>query len=92
VVADHRGRGVPGLAATDFRLLVDGREVPIDYFTEIVAGAAAAPAPAPERQAPATGSTAGVDPAVPAAMAVPDECTRCLASLAAYMPAKRDRG
>lgn len=35
VVVDADGQRVPGLAREDFRLLVDGREVPIDYFSEV---------------------------------------------------------
>jgi VWFA-related protein len=82
VVTDRKGRRVPGLAATDFRLLVDGKEVPIDYFTEIAAGAAAAPVPAREDKAPATASAAAgaptaaaaaAAPSAPAAMAAPGE-------------------
>lgn len=45
VVTDAKGNFVPGLTVNDFRLLVDGREVTIDYFSEIrnrVATAAAA--------------------------------------------------
>lgn len=38
VVTDGRGQRVPGLGPADFRLLVDGREVPIDYFSEIREG------------------------------------------------------
>lgn len=56
VVMDGRGRRVEGLDAVDFRLLVDGREVPIDYFTEVkdgevVAGRTASGAPAPAASA-----------------------------------------
>jgi VWFA-related protein len=40
VVTDRRGERVRGLAASDFRLLVDGREVAIDYFAELADGAA----------------------------------------------------
>ena len=40
VVTDSRGQRIKGLNPTDFRLLVDGKEVPIDYFTEIRGGAA----------------------------------------------------
>ena len=40
VVTDRGGERVRGLAAGDFRLLVDGREVPIDYFAEVAEGAA----------------------------------------------------
>lgn len=42
VVTDGRGDRVRGLTAKDFRLLVDGREVPVDYFTEVADGEMAA--------------------------------------------------
>ncbi len=38
VVTDRNGVRVPGLTASDFRLVVDGREVPIEYFSEILGG------------------------------------------------------
>lgn len=38
VVTDRSGDRVTGLGAEDFRLLVDGEEVPISYFTEIREG------------------------------------------------------
>jgi len=38
VVTATSGRRVPGLATADFRLLVDGKEVPIEYFAEISEG------------------------------------------------------
>ncbi|MDX1382572.1 MAG: VWA domain-containing protein [Thermoanaerobaculia bacterium] len=38
VVTDSAGNRVRGLEATDFRLLVDGEEMPIDYFSEVVGG------------------------------------------------------
>lgn len=38
VVTDREGRRVPGLKAGDFRLRVDGKEVPIEYFSEIKDG------------------------------------------------------
>lgn len=38
VVTDRGDNRVRGLAAEDFQLLVDGREVPIEFFTEIVDG------------------------------------------------------
>lgn len=54
VVTDKRGNRVQGLTAADFRLLVDGKEVPIGYFTEVAGGEMASfpseegePAPAP---------------------------------------------
>ena len=41
VVEDERGNRVKGLAAADFRLLVDRVEVPIDHFAEVAGGRAA---------------------------------------------------
>ena len=38
VVTDRKGNRVTGLKPEDFRILVDGAEVPIDYFTEVVGG------------------------------------------------------
>jgi VWFA-related protein len=35
VVTDADGSRVPGLLPEDFRLLIDGKEVPIEFFTEI---------------------------------------------------------
>ena len=35
VVTDRQGQRVMGLTAKDFRLLIDGRETPIDDFAEI---------------------------------------------------------
>ena len=40
VVTDRDGVRVPDLEVGDFQLLVDGEEVPIEYFTEILAGSA----------------------------------------------------
>ncbi len=42
VVTDRDGNRVQGLNASDFKLLVDGEAVPIDYFTEIDEGRAVA--------------------------------------------------
>jgi len=70
VVTGAKGVRVPGLTAADFRLLVDGQEVPIDYFTEVTGGQAVAAAPAPARgsEAPAQGAATA-----PAAIASPGE-------------------
>src|SRR5688572_17228697 len=38
VVTDRDGNRVPGLSADDFTLTVDGRPVPIRYFSEIRGG------------------------------------------------------
>ena len=38
VATDSKGRPVHGLTAADFQMRVDGREVPIDYFTEVSEG------------------------------------------------------
>ncbi len=45
VVTDRDGRRVTGLGAGDFRLLVDGETVPIEFFTEVRQGRAVEPAP-----------------------------------------------
>jgi VWFA-related protein len=45
VVTDKQGNRVTGLSPQDFRLRVDGREVPIQYFSEVHEGQAVAPAP-----------------------------------------------
>lgn len=42
VVATSGGQVVRGLAPSDLRLLVDGREVPIEFFTEVEEGTASA--------------------------------------------------
>jgi VWFA-related protein len=58
VVTDRQGNRVSGLKPEDFRLRVDGKEVPVEYFSEVRDGEAlpAAPeaaAPAEAAQAPA---------------------------------------
>lgn len=40
VVTDKDGRSISGLSPDDFRLLVDGEEVAVDYFTEVRGGVA----------------------------------------------------
>lgn len=52
---DLRGNPIQGLKPADFRLKVDGQEVPIEYFTEVLqgeeaaSGTAAVPAAAPAK-------------------------------------------
>jgi len=43
VVTDRSGNRVQGLTVADFRLQVDGRDVPIDFFAEIREGQSGAP-------------------------------------------------
>ncbi|HEX5720382.1 MAG TPA: VWA domain-containing protein [Thermoanaerobaculia bacterium] len=43
VVTDKDGNRVQGLKPGDFRLRVDGKEVPVDFFTEVLGGQAIAP-------------------------------------------------
>lgn len=43
VVTDRQGNRVTGLTPADFRLRVDGKELPIEYFTEVRGGQAVAP-------------------------------------------------
>jgi VWFA-related protein len=59
VVTDRRGNRVRGLPVSEFRLLVDGREVPITYFTEVMEGEMATPPAEPDAPAPATSSAPG---------------------------------
>jgi len=48
VATDRGGNRVPNLKPADFRLLVDGKEVPVDYFSEIREGRSLAPLAAAE--------------------------------------------
>lgn len=59
VVTDRKGERVHGLEAEDFRLEVNGREVPIDFFSEVRDGQAAQTAQAAPPEA------GGVRPAGP---------------------------
>lgn len=43
VVTDRQGNRVPDLKPSDFRLTVNGKQVPIEYFTEVRGGSAIAP-------------------------------------------------
>jgi VWFA-related protein len=53
VVTNRKGERVNGLTAGDFRLLVDGVEVPIDYFTEVAEGTVLPPPRSSEPGVPA---------------------------------------
>ena len=46
VVTDRQGNRVTGLGPGDFRLRVDGKDMPIEYFTEVRGGQAIAATPA----------------------------------------------
>ena len=61
VVTDRDGNRVPDLKTGDFRLKVDGKEVPISFFTEVRGGQSVAPA-GEAGQEPVAGSVAGVEP------------------------------
>jgi VWFA-related protein len=56
VVTDKDGNRVQGLKPGDFRLRVDGKDVPVDFFTEVLGGQALAPA---GQGQPAAGVTPG---------------------------------
>jgi VWFA-related protein len=61
VVTDRSGKLVTGLKPGDFRLRVDGKEVPIEYFSEVHDGQAlAAPAGAPEGKPEAGAAVQGL--------------------------------
>ncbi len=55
VVTDRQGNRVTGLKPGDFRLRVDGKQVPVDYFSEVKEGQvlAATPAEPAKPEAPA---------------------------------------
>jgi len=59
VVTDREGNRVSGLLPEDFRLLIDGEEVPIEFFTEIRNGVAMAEEGVPEGMEFVPGTTAG---------------------------------
>lgn len=60
VVTDKKGNRVPGLSAQDFRLLVDGQPVPVEFFLEVRDGRAQAVS-TPEQGEPAgAGDTAAL--------------------------------
>jgi len=65
VVTDKQGNRVAGLGPKDFRLRVDGKEVPVEYFSEVRGGEAVAPdaageaPPVPGLPALAPGSPVG---------------------------------
>lgn len=51
VVTDKDGNRVSGLTPADFRLRVDGKEVPVEYFSEVRGGQAVTPGAAPQGEA-----------------------------------------
>ncbi|HYG63952.1 MAG TPA: VWA domain-containing protein [Thermoanaerobaculia bacterium] len=60
VVTDRRGNRVPGLPAEDFRILLDGKEVPLDYFAEVREGRIAMPAGAGQSEKALAGLPPGL--------------------------------
>lgn len=62
VVTDKQGNRVTGLGPGDFRLRVDGKEVPIQYFTEVRGGQAVA---AEEAGSGQSGAVAGLPALAP---------------------------
>jgi VWFA-related protein len=61
VVTDKKGNRVSNLQPSDFRLMVDGKEVSIEYFTEILGGLAVE---GPSQEAPVQGLP-GITPGSP---------------------------
>ncbi|PYQ65154.1 MAG: hypothetical protein DMF53_06045 [Acidobacteria bacterium] len=61
VVTDRQGNRVTGLKPEDFRLRVDGKEVPVEYFSEVRDGEAgpAAPPAAAQSEAPPAKAAGG---------------------------------
>ncbi len=65
VVTDKDGVPILGLGAADFRLIVDGEEVPIDYFTEVRGGVAVTRAESEGEALPGVPALAPGDPVGP---------------------------
>lgn len=61
-VTDRRGRRVASLKPGDFRLKVDGKPVPIEFFTEVSDGQAV---PSPGTRAAETNPVVGAEPGTP---------------------------
>jgi len=80
VATDRDGNRVAGLGPEDFRLLVDGEEVPIQYFTEVRGGDALAPA-----------AGAGPVPGLPSLAPGEPVGTNYLVFVDDYFPIQRDR-
>jgi VWFA-related protein len=55
VVTDKQGNRVAGLGPRDFVLKVDGKQVPVEYFSEVRGGQAISPEAAGQDQAPVPG-------------------------------------
>ena len=62
VVTDGRGGRVHGLGPQDFRVEVDGVEIPIDFFTEVVDGRAAPSATKADEEATVSTAVAAGEP------------------------------
>ncbi|HSS48810.1 MAG TPA: VWA domain-containing protein [Thermoanaerobaculia bacterium] len=62
VVTDKDGNRVAGLKPGDFRLKVNGKPVPVDYFSEILGGQSVAPPAAAGGRAAAAPAVPGVEP------------------------------
>jgi VWFA-related protein len=60
VVTDKDGNRVSGLKPSDFRLKIDGKQVPVEYFSEILGGQSVVPPPA--AGGTATAAVPGVEP------------------------------
>jgi VWFA-related protein len=65
VVTDKDGNRVSGLKPSDFRLKVDGKQVPVDYFSEILGGQSVAAPPVAGETAPAPTAVPAVEPGRP---------------------------
>lgn len=64
VVTDRQGNRVSDLKPSDFRLTVDGKPVPVQYFTEVRGGQAVAPPAAPS-DSPAESAVQGLPSLAP---------------------------
>ncbi len=65
VVTDKQGNRVAGLRPGDFRLRVDGKDVPVTYFSEVRGGEAVAPVADPTETAPPVPGLPSIAPGSP---------------------------
>ncbi len=86
VVTDRAGNRVAGLGPEDFRLLVDGEEVAIDYFSEVALGLVAG-----ERAKAEDGSQAEAARSMPSLTPGRPVGTSFLVFIDDFFPLKRDR-
>ena len=93
VVTDRKGNRVVGLQPEDFRLLIDGEEKPIEYFSEVTLGLVAEDAPGDGDDPESGQGASSADPsqAVPSLEPGTPVGTSYLVFIDDFFPLRRDR-